>query len=81
VIHSFAFQDRHRLRPPYRPAVETRHPIPRSPASSARYFGLAAHEMVYCGMALGYADLGAAVNTLRSRRAQVEQFAEFRGFQ
>jgi hypothetical protein len=31
-------------------------------------------------MALGYADLGAAVNTLRSERAPVEQFAEFRGF-
>lgn len=44
------------------------------------HFGLAAHEMVCCGMALGYADLGAAVNTLRSERAPVEQFAEFRGF-
>jgi hypothetical protein len=31
-------------------------------------------------MALGYADEGAVVNTLRSDRAEVDEFAEFRGF-
>jgi hypothetical protein len=39
------------------------------------------HEMIYCGMALGYADDAAAVNSLRSDRAPVEEFAGFRGFQ
>jgi len=44
------------------------------------HFQLSAHEMVYCGMALGYADQSAAVNSLRSERAPVEEFAQFRGF-
>jgi nitroreductase len=44
------------------------------------HFALDAHEMIYCGMALGYADETAAVNTLRSDRAPVEEFATFRGF-
>jgi hypothetical protein len=36
--------------------------------------------MIYCGMALGYADRSAPVNSLRSERAPVEEFASFRGF-
>jgi nitroreductase len=44
------------------------------------HFALAEHEMIYCGMALGYADPTAAVNSLRSERAPVEEFASFRGF-
>ena len=44
------------------------------------HFNLAAHEMIYCGMALGIADPAAAVNTLRSERAAVDEFAVFRGF-
>jgi nitroreductase len=44
------------------------------------HFGLDEHEFVYCGMALGYAEETAAVNTLRSERAPVEEFASFRGF-
>jgi hypothetical protein len=43
-------------------------------------FPLDEHELVYCGMALGYADERAAVNSLRSDRAPVEEFASFRGF-
>jgi hypothetical protein len=39
------------------------------------------HEMICCRMALGYADDAAAVNSLRSDRAPVEEFASFRGFQ
>jgi nitroreductase len=35
---------------------------------------------VYCGMALGFRDEGAAVNRLRSQRAAVEDFTEFKGF-
>jgi len=46
----------------------------------ARHFALAPEQMIYCGMALGYADRSAAVNTLRSERATVEEFASFRGF-
>jgi len=44
------------------------------------HFALDEHELVYCGMALGYADETAAVNSLRSDRAPVEEFASFRGF-
>lgn len=44
------------------------------------HFGLDQNEMIYCGMALGYADATAAVNTLRSDRASVDEIATFRGF-
>ncbi len=44
------------------------------------HFALDEHEMIYCGMALGYADETAAVNSLRSDRAAVEEFASLRGF-
>lgn len=36
--------------------------------------------IVYCGMALGYADPDAKVNQLRSKRAPVDAFATFEGF-
>ncbi|TVP88643.1 MAG: nitroreductase [Pseudomonadaceae bacterium] len=42
------------------------------------HFELPAEEMVYCGIALGYADPDAVVNSLRTARAPVEEFAEFR---
>jgi nitroreductase len=44
------------------------------------HFSLHEHELIYCGMALGYADETAAVNSLRSDRAPVDEFASFRGF-
>lgn len=44
------------------------------------HFGLGDTEMVYCGMALGYADETASINTFRSERASVDEIAEFRGF-
>jgi nitroreductase len=44
------------------------------------HFGLAPQQLVYCGMALGHADPNAPVNTLRSDRAPVDEFATFRGF-
>ncbi|NWG70215.1 MAG: nitroreductase [Parvularculaceae bacterium] len=34
-------------------------------------------EMLYCGMALGYADPDAAVNRLRTARAPLEEFVRF----
>ncbi len=45
-----------------------------------RHFALPENEMIYCGMALGYADADAPVNALRSDRESVEAFATFRGF-
>ena len=42
------------------------------------HFQLPEHEMVYCAMALGHADPSAPVNTLRSARAPVDEFAQFR---
>jgi len=44
------------------------------------HFALQPSEMIYCGMALGYADMSAPVNSLRSDRAPVDEFATFRGF-
>lgn len=35
--------------------------------------------MLFCGMAIGYADPDAPVNRLRTRRLPLEQFATFRG--
>jgi len=49
-------------------------------SSLKSHFALHEHELVYCGMALGYADETVAVNSLRSERAPVEEFASFRGF-
>lgn len=45
-----------------------------------KHFGLAENEMIYCGMALGYADMTRPVNTLRSDRASVDEIATFKGF-
>ncbi len=42
-----------------------------------QHFALAESEMIYCGMALGYADESAKINTLRSERAPVDEFARF----
>jgi nitroreductase len=44
------------------------------------HFNLAADEMIYCGMALGFADPAAKVNSLRSNRIAVDELAVFRGF-
>jgi nitroreductase len=49
-------------------------------SSLKRHFALEEHELIYCGMALGYADETAAVNSLRSDRAPLEEFASLRGF-
>jgi nitroreductase len=46
----------------------------------ARHFALSDAEMIVSGMALGYADTAAPVNTLRSERASVDEIATFRGF-
>ena len=49
-------------------------------ATLKAHFDLAANEVLYCGMALGYPDPDAPVNRLRTTRAEVDEFATFRGF-
>jgi nitroreductase len=50
------------------------------PRSIAAYVGAEANMMLFCGMAIGYADPDAAINQLRTARMPLEQFATFRGF-
>jgi nitroreductase len=44
------------------------------------HFGLDETDLIYAGMALGYADLTKPVNTLRSDRAPLDEIAVFKGF-
>lgn len=46
----------------------------------AEYLSLPAEQMLFCGMALGYRDESAPINTLRTDRAPLEEFAVLRGF-
>ena len=43
----------------------------------SEFLGLGENEQLYCGMALGYADTDARVNTLRSARADIDEFTHF----
>jgi hypothetical protein len=43
--------------------------------------GIPATRTVFCGVALGYADRAAAINTLRTAREPLDGFASFAGFQ
>lgn len=43
--------------------------------------GIPQNEMVFCGMAVGYADEEAVINELVSERAPSEEFVEFLGFE
>jgi hypothetical protein len=47
----------------------------------ATHFALAENEMIYCAMALGYEDKDAAINTLRTTRADLSEIAVFEGFE
>jgi len=44
------------------------------------FLGVPACQLVFCGMALGYADADAAINRWRAPRAGAESFAVFQGF-
>jgi nitroreductase len=44
------------------------------------FLGLSADHLVFCGLALGYADPDAAINRWRAPRESVESFAVFEGF-
>lgn len=46
----------------------------------AAFLGLSPGQTIVCGMSLGYADDGAAVNSLDMPRVPVERFAAFWGF-
>lgn len=46
----------------------------------AKHFALPDEEMIVCGMAMGYADMSRPVNTLRTERVDVDEFAILRGF-
>lgn len=52
----------------------------RLPRTAGEALGLAEDHMLFSGMALGYADEAAPINTLRTRREPFEAFAEMRGF-
>ena len=43
------------------------------------YLGVPQNEMIFCGMAIGYADTAHKVNTLHSERAALEEFVTFVG--
>jgi nitroreductase len=44
-----------------------------------QFLGAPPELMLFCGMAIGYRDAGAPINTLRSRRAPLAEFSMFHG--
>ena len=52
----------------------------RLPKTVGAFLELPEDHMLFSGMALGYRDETAPINTLRTRRETVEDFAEMRGF-
>jgi nitroreductase len=50
------------------------------PLTIAEFLELPSEEMVFAGMALGYADQSASINTVRTRRESVDVFARLLGF-
>lgn len=49
------------------------------PRTIAQFLNPPEEWMLFCGMAIGYADTDAPVNRLRTRRLKLEEFASFRG--
>jgi len=41
------------------------------------FFGIPEEHQIYCGMAIGHPDRTASINTLRTERAPVDEFATF----
>jgi nitroreductase len=52
----------------------------RLPKTVGDFLGLPEDQMLFSGMALGWRDPDAAINTLRTRREAFEDFADMRGF-
>ncbi len=46
-------------------------------AAVTSFTGAPADEMLFCGMSIGYADTSAPINSLRSERMPLEQYATF----
>jgi nitroreductase len=46
----------------------------------SEFLGLPPEQMLFCGMALGHRDESAPINSLRTDRAPLEEFAVLRGF-
>ena len=51
------------------------------PATVGECVGAPPNLMLFSGMALGYADAAHPINTLRTDRAPLEEFAKIEGFQ
>lgn len=51
----------------------------RWPRISSKFLGLQEHEMMFCGMALGYMDEDALINELQSERAALDEFVTWHG--
>lgn len=49
-------------------------------ATVGKFLSLPAEQMLFCGMALGYRDDTAPINSLRTDRAALSEFAVLRGF-
>lgn len=52
----------------------------RFPQTIGRFLDLPEHELMFSGMALGYRDETAPINSLRTRRDSVDDFAVLKGF-
>jgi nitroreductase len=52
----------------------------RLPQTVGAYIGIPEDHMLFSGMAMGFRDEAAPINTLRTRREPFEAFAELRGF-
>jgi nitroreductase len=52
----------------------------RLPKTVGDFIGMPNDHMLFSGMALGYRDVTAPINTLRTRREAFEDFVEMRGF-
>ena len=46
---------------------------------TSKVLGIPDSEILWCGIALGYEDKSAPVNTLRSKRDDVDSFTKFMG--
>ena len=47
---------------------------------TSRVLGIPDSEILWCGIAIGYEDTSAPVNTLRSKRDNIDSFTKFIGF-
>jgi nitroreductase len=53
----------------------------RWPQTVSNFLNIDDDQMMFCGMALGYADEEAVINQLQSERAELDEFVTLRGFE